>query len=118
MQSYNYTKIEKIIEKGIPKLKILKYYPNWSWLITDRDNPKIHVIITPDWETMKQAIKETIIHEMQVDMTIPRNPDRQRYMKFLNDMSKMCKDLQTTINDYEIHPIIKECIKDEFKDRY
>ena len=76
--------IKLIIDKGKPKRTDLKYYPNWSWLITPRTKEweekaliekykKLKlieddcIIITPTWQDIKKALIDTIKHESMVD---------------------------------------------------
>ena len=89
-------KIEFVIDKGKAKRRDLKYYPNWSWKITSRtkeweeirlleptkkeDN---QIVITPTWQQILIALKETIKHELIVDNVImTRVPNARRYMKY------------------------------------
>jgi len=101
-------RINMKVRKSKPKRKDLKYYPGWVWEITGENDEK--VIIMPKWDDIKNAIKETIIHELKVDMIIGRPHERARYMSFLTDMIKECQSLQTTIINYaNIEPIYRGC---------
>ena len=103
-------KIKLIVRKSVPIRKDLKYYPGWVWEITGEDGTKINIM--PSWINMEKAITETIIHELKVDNVTGRNPDRQKYQKFLKNMLLKCKCMQTKIIDFsEIEDIYKNCKK-------
>ena len=104
-------KIELEVRKSKVKwLKNLNYYPGWIWKITGENGEIIKIM--PKWDDIEKAIEETIIHELKVDIITNRNPDRQRYQKFLTNMLKKCKELQTKIIDYsEIEEIYTRCKK-------
>ncbi len=103
-------KIELFVRKSLAKKKSLKYYPGWVWKITGEDGKEINIM--PSWFDIEKAIEKTIIHEMKVDKVIDRNPDRQRYQKFLKTLSERLQKLQTKIIDFsEIENIYKDCKK-------
>ncbi len=118
-------KIELVAEKGKARRHDLKYYPCWSWVITNRTKgweeeklieaykPKENqVIITPRWTEIVEALKETIKHELKVDTAIPkRKPDTRRYMSALKEIDAIVKKLETTIDDFKLDEIYTEALK-------
>lgn len=104
-------KIEVKVRKGIPKRRDLKYYPYWSWEVTDENDSNKKVIITPNWMDIKSALLNTIKHELKVDLAINRKPDTRRYMKTLKEISDMVTSLETEIKDFMLEAIYTDALK-------
>ena len=104
-------KIELTVRKSKPKRKDLNYYPGWVWEITGEDGKQ--TTIMPSWNDIENVLIATIKHEMKVDISTNRNPDRARYMKFLKDMITKLTKLQTEYIDFHLEKIYIEARKND-----
>ncbi len=86
--------------------QVYNYYPEWYIEVTDEDDKTKKVNLSPDWNQIKDFIRDVKIHEIRVDQTRERKKDADNWQE---EIEKASEEAQTKIGDFEnIRDIYKQ----------